>query len=74
MVEFYKEKLTFYRLLLTLVITADTGCMAWLFTQYMNCTTLQIWTNLAAITCLSIVVVKTLFSIKAYQDKLRSLK
>ncbi len=28
MVEFYKEKLTFYRLLLTLVITADTGCMA----------------------------------------------
>lgn len=75
MVEFYKEKLIFYRLLLTFAITAFSGCIAWIFTQYPNYTTVQASFDILAVLCLGILIIKIIGTIKFYQDKLiRNLK
>ena len=75
MIEYYKEKLTFYRLLLTLAITAFSGCIAWIFTQYPNYTILQAFFDIIAVLCLGILIIKTISTIILYQVKLmRSLK
>ena len=71
MVELYKEKLIFYRLLLTFAITAMSGCLAWIFTQYSICTTLQIIVNSTVILFLGIFISKTVMSINFYHKKIK---
>lgn len=74
MIDSYKEKLTFYRLLLTFTLTAVSGCAAWLFVNYLTCTTIQIFINLAAIACLMLFGIKTIMSIKFCINKIEELK
>ncbi len=74
MVDFYKEKLIFYRLLLTFAMTAISGCVAWLFTHYLNCTLMQVVINLAAVLCLLALGAKTVMSIKFCLSKIEELK
>lgn len=57
MVQFYKEKLTF-------IMTAISGCLAWLFVNYLNYTMVQMAANIIAIAFLGIFGVKTVMSIK----------
>ncbi len=74
MIEFYKEKLTFYRLLLTFTMTAISGCAAWFFINYLTCTVLQTIVNLTAILCLTVFGIKTVMSIKFCLNKIGELK
>lgn len=74
MIEFYKEKLIFYRLLLTFTMTAISGCIAWLFINYLTCTAMQATVNLTAIICLTAFGVKTVMSIRFCLNKIGEIK
>ncbi len=74
MIEFYKEKLTFYRLLLTLVATANSGCIAWVFAQYPNCGILKTAISIMAIIGLGILGFKLILSIRFCINKIKELK
>jgi len=74
MIEFYKEKLIFYRLLLTFTMTAISGCLAWFFVNYLTCTAVQTIVNLITIICLTVFGIKTVMSIKFCLNKIGEIK
>ena len=74
MIELYKEKLTFYRLLLTFTVTAISGCAAWFFVNYTTCTVVQAVVNFATIICLTLFGIKTVMSIKFCLSKIGEIK
>ncbi len=71
MIEYYKEKLMFYRLLLTFAITAASGCVAWFFAQYSTSDPEHLAFNIAAIICLAALITSFTMRIRFYHNKLK---
>lgn len=71
---FYKEKLTFYRLLLTFVITAISGCTAWVFVQYPACGIPKTAVTIITIAALGVLALKLIMSIKFCLGKIKELE
>ncbi len=69
--EYYKEKIGFYKLLLTLLTTAFLGTFGWFFTNYRELFVIDIILSIIGLILIFSFILACIFKIRVYTNKLK---